>query len=109
MRPDAPVGAPCPLSRPGPCLSPREAAADEDAAQGVRLATHGDRRADVQVAKGVKARGAREWDFPGYISEVRTLGEDKQDTTKTEVSEQEETALRVRSMGEYVLGDSHFR
>lgn len=80
VRPDAPVGAPSALSRPGPDLSPGEAAADEDAAQGVRLAAHGDRRTDVQVAEGVKAGGAHEWDFPGYISKVRTLGEDKQDT-----------------------------
>lgn len=80
MRADAAVGAPGPPPRPGPGLSLGVAAADENAAQGVRLAAHGDRRADVQVAEGVKAGGAREWDFPGYISEVRTLGEDQQDT-----------------------------
>lgn len=61
-----------------PGLSLGEAAADEDPAQGVLLAAHRDGRADVQVAKRVKAGGAREQDLPGYISEVGTLGQDQQ-------------------------------
>lgn len=64
---------PCPPLLPGFSLG--EAAADEDPAQRVLLALHRDWRADVQVAEGVKARDTSELDFPGYISKVRTLGE----------------------------------
>lgn len=46
--------------RPG--LSLGEAAADEDPAQRVLLAAHCHRRADVQVAEGVKAGGASQQD-----------------------------------------------
>lgn len=71
------VGVPMP-SRLPPSLSLGEAAADEDPAQGIFLATHCHGGADVQVAEGVKAGGASKQDLPGYISEVRTLGEDQQ-------------------------------
>lgn len=70
--------APSPVPSPLPGFSPGEAAADEDPAQGILLALHHDWRADVQVAKGVKARDTGRLDFPGYISKVRTLGENQE-------------------------------
>lgn len=83
---DAAVGPLClpPPSCPG--ISPGEVAANEDPAQGILLATHCHRWADVQVAEGVKARGASERDFPGYISKVRTLEEGQQDHPQKEGS-----------------------
>lgn len=73
---DVALHAPGPSPPPG--FSPGEAAADEDPAQGVLLALHHDWRADVQVAEGVKARGTGDLDFPGYVSKVGTLGENRE-------------------------------
>lgn len=70
---------PTPCASLPPCLSLGEAAADEDPAQGVLLAAHGHRWADVQVAEGVEARGASERDFLGYVSKVGALWENQQD------------------------------
>lgn len=96
------VGDRCRLACPGPPplpgFSPGEAAADEDPAQGVLLALHHDWRADVQVAKGVKARDSGRLAFPGYISKVRTLGENQENPhppPRRGQFEQEETALGV--------------
>lgn len=87
---DAALGAsyPPPPSRPGFSLG--EAAADEDAAQGVLLAARRHRGADVQVAEGVKAGGAGQWDFLGDVSKVRTLGGDQQDPAP-----QKEGSIRI--------------
>ena len=73
--PGAPQSPPPSCPPPLPGFSLGEAAADEDPAQRVLLALHRDWRADVQVAEGVKARDTSELDFPGYVSKVRTLGE----------------------------------
>lgn len=69
---DAGVGPLCLPPPSCPSVSLGEAAADEDPAQGVLLAAHCHGWADVQVAEGVEAGGTSEWDFPGYVSKVRT-------------------------------------
>lgn len=71
---------PLPCASLPPCLSLGEVAADEDPAQGVLLAAHSHRGADVQVAEGVEAGGASERDFLGYVSKIWALWEDQRDT-----------------------------
>lgn len=65
------------LNPPTPGIFPRhslgEAATDEDSAEGVLLVAHPHRRAHIQVAEGIQARGTCELDLPGHVSKVRTL------------------------------------
>ena len=82
-----PPRASSPMPYPLPGFSPGEAAADEDPAQGILLALHHNWRADVQVAKGVKARDTGGLDFPGYVSKVRTLGENQENPHPTPAKE----------------------
>lgn len=58
---------------------PRKAVADEDPTQWILLATHGDWRADIQVAKGVEIRRVRKRYLSSYIPKVRALGENQED------------------------------
>lgn len=56
-----------------PRISPRQGAANQDPAQGILLASHCHRWADVQVAKGVKAGDHSPGGLTGHIAEIRAL------------------------------------
>lgn len=57
---------------PPSCISPGEAAPDQDAAQGVLLALHCHGGAHLQITKGIKA-GSTLWCLPGHITKIRAL------------------------------------
>lgn len=58
------------------CISPGEAAANQDAAQGVLLALHRHRGAHLQIPKGIEA-GSTFWCLPGHIAKIRALNGEK--------------------------------
>lgn len=59
------------------CPSPGEAAADQDAPQGVLLAPHHHGGAHLQISEGIEA-GSTLRCLPGHVAEIRTLdGEGK--------------------------------
>lgn len=57
-----------------PQTSPRQGAADQDAAQGILLPSHRHGWADIQVAKGVKAGDVFPGGLAGHIAKIRALG-----------------------------------
>lgn len=94
---------PCATLAP-PSLSLGKAATDEDPAQGVVHTAHGDRRAHVQVAKGVEAGSARKQDLPGHVAKIRTLGEDQRDPAprrRGQVGQEETTLGRLQGFHMY--------
>lgn len=52
--------------------SPGEAAADQDAPQGVLLALHRHRWAHLQISKGIQG-GSAFWSLPGHVAKIRAL------------------------------------